>query len=247
MPVPPDTGCNNMAIIKSEAVILKSDNYRETSKIITFFSKSHGKLKGIAKGVRSSKSRWGGALQSMAYINIMFYYKENGGLFLISNAEYEKSHQAIQGDYDKMQVGYRMIELINRTTADSQENPALFSLLVDSLGSLNDATKNYVNVLFNFEFRLIKILGFGMDLELLFGGDIDKSNRNQYFYDTKFSDGDLKTLNMICEGNFNSLMCLNISKSQEITIERFFEGYFRNHFEHIGFSKAGRVFKTQHV
>jgi DNA repair protein RecO len=236
-----------MAIIKSEAVILKCDNYRETSKIITFFSKSHGKLKGIAKGVRSSKSRWGGALQSMAHVNVMFYYKENGGLFLISNAEYEKAHPTIQCDFDKMQAGYRMIELINRTTADHQENAVLFKLLTDSLDNLNNATKNYVNVLFNFEFRLIKILGFGMDLELLFGGDIDKSNRNQYFYDSRFSEGDIKTLNMICEGNFNSLMCLNISKSQEITLERFFESYFRNHFEHIGFSKAGRVFKSQPV
>lgn len=236
-----------MAIIKSEAVILKCDNYRETSKIITFFSKSHGKLKGIAKGVRSSKSRWGGALQSMAYVNIMFYYKENGGLFLISNAEYEKSMPAIYDDFEKMEVGYRMIELINRTTADHQENANLFTLLVESLDNLNAATKNYVNVLFNFEFRLIKILGFGMDLEEIFEGNLDKSNRNQYFYETKFSEGDIKTLNMIGEGNFNSIMCLNISKSQETTLEKFFEGYFRNHFEHIGFSKANRVFKSQHI
>ncbi len=236
-----------MAIIKSEAVILKCDNYRETSKIITFFSKSHGKLKGIAKGVRSSKSRWGGALQSMAYVNIMFYYKENGGLFLISNAEYEKSMSAIYDDFEKMEVGYRMIELINRTTADHQENANLFTLLVESLDNLNAATKNYVNVLFNFEFRLIKILGFGMDLEMIFEGNLDKSNRNQYFYETKFSEGDIKTLNMIGGGNFNSIMCLNISKSQEITLEKFFDGYFRNHFEHIGFSKANRVFKSQHI
>src|SRR5262245_34659887 len=129
-----------MAIIKSEAVILKCDNYRETSKIVTFFSKSHGKLKGIAKGVRNSKSRWGGALQSMAYVNIMFYYKETGGLHLISNAEYEKPLPAIYNDFDKMQAGYRIIELINRATADHQENEKLFYLLVEALESLDSAT-----------------------------------------------------------------------------------------------------------
>lgn len=234
-----------MAIIKTPAVILKCDNYRETSKIITFFSKSHGKLKGIAKGVRNSKSRWGGALQSMAYVNVMFYYKETGGLHLVSNAEYERSHPAIYDDFDKMQTGYRIIELINRTTADHQENSDLFSLLVESLQSLNDATKNYVNVLFNFEFRLIKILGFGMDLEEIFGEKIDKSNQNQYFYNIKFTEGDVKALNTIGEGNFNSLMCLNISRSQEITLESFFENYFKDHFEHIGYSKTSRVFKSQ--
>lgn len=236
-----------MAILKSEAVILKCDNYRETSKIVTFFTRSHGKLKGIAKGVRNSKSRWGGALQSMAHVNMMFYYKENGGLHLISGCEYQKAHPAIQCDFDKMQAGYKIIELMNRTTADHQENENLFHLVTEALDNLNTATKNYVNVLFNFEFRLIKLLGFGMDLELLFGGNLDKSNQNQYFYETRFTDGDVKALNLLGEGNFNSLMCLNISKSQEITLERFFESYFRNHFEHIGYSKAGRVFKSQHV
>lgn len=234
-----------MAIIKTEAVILKCDNYRETSKIITFFSKSHGKLKGIAKGVRNSKSRWGGALQSMALVNIIFYYKENGGLYLVSGCEYEKSLPAIYDDFDKMQTGYRIIELLNRATAEHQENGQLFSLVCETLENLNDATKNYVNVLFNFEFRLIKLLGFGMDLDLIFGSNIDKSNQNQYFYETKFNDGDIKALSMLGDGNFNQLMCLNISKSQEIAIERFFESYFRNHFEHIGFSKTNRVFKSQ--
>lgn len=236
-----------MAIIKTEAVILKCDNYRETSKIVTFFSKSHGKLKGIAKGVRTSKSKWGGALQSMAHVSIMFYYKENGGLYLISNAEHEKSFPGISDDFDKMQVGYRIIELINRTTAESQENGNLFALLTEALNSLNDATKNYVNVLFNFEFRLIKLLGYGMDLDIIFDENIDNSNRNQYFYETKFSEGDIKALNVICGGNFNSLMCLNISKSQEITIDKFFENYFRNHFEHIGFSNTKKVFKLQQI
>lgn len=234
-----------MAIIKTEAVILKCDNYRETSKIVTFFTKTHGKIKGIAKGVRNSKSRWGGALQSMAHVNIIFYYKENGGLHLISGCEYERSLPSIYDDFDKLQTGYRIIELLNRTTAENQENELLFALASETLKNLNGATKNYVNVLFNFEFRLIKLLGFGMDLDMIFGSNIDKSNQNQYFYETKFNDGDIRTLSVIGEGNFNQLMCLNISKSQEITLENFFESYFRNHFEHIGFSKANKVFNSR--
>lgn len=75
-----------MPIVRTDAVILKCDNYRETSKIITFYSRSHGKIKGIAKGVRSSKTKWGGALQSMAMLSIMFYYKENRTLHLVSQA-----------------------------------------------------------------------------------------------------------------------------------------------------------------
>lgn len=236
-----------MPIIKTEAVILKCDNYRETSKIVSFYSKSHGKLRGIAKGVRSSKTKWGGALQSMAYLNMMFYFKENRTLHLISGADYVKHFQSTYDDYDKLQVGFRIIELVNKTTEEYQENRDLFNLLVESLDALNLATKNYVNVLFNVEFKLAKLLGFGIDFNKILTENIDKIKENQYFYKTKFSSGDIKALNMINEGNFNSLMGLNISKSQEIVLDSFFENYFKSHFEGINLSNTKKVFSTKEI
>jgi DNA repair protein RecO len=239
-----------MAIIKTEAIILKCDNYRETSKIVTFYTKSHGKLRGIAKGVRDSKTRWGGALQAMAYLNMMFYYKENSTLHLISGAEYIDSLQKTYDDHDKLQIGYRIVELMNKTTADSQENLNLFSLAVDTLKSLNIATKNYVNLLFNFEFKLLKILGFEIDLEDFFRenrNNIDKTEENRYFYETKYTTGDVKVMNHIMDGNFNSLVSLNISKTQEAVMEKFFENYFRDHFDHAGYMKTKKVFDSKEM
>ena len=82
--------------------MLKCSNYREKSKIVTFYSRSHGKMRGIAKGVRDIKSRWGGVLQSMASLNLMFYYNENRTLHLISGADFAKSYQNIYDDFEKM-------------------------------------------------------------------------------------------------------------------------------------------------
>ncbi len=233
-----------MPIVRTDAVILKCDNYRETSKIITFYSRSHGKIKGIAKGVRSSKTKWGGALQSMAMLSIMFYYKENRTLHLVSQAEHLTALHNIYDDFDKLQTGYRIIELINRTTAENQENPEIFRLLCDSLEFLENATKNYINVLFNFEFKLLELLGFKINIDDLPANNIDKSVENGYFYETRFNAGDLKTLEAICRGNFNSIMSLNINKSQVFALERFFDNYLRDHFEHAGVSKTKRVFNS---
>ena len=237
-----------MPIVKTEAVILKSNNYRETSKIITFYTRSHGKLKGIAKGVRSSKTKWGGALQSMAILNIMFYYKETRTLHLVSGAEHSKSLSSIYDDFEKMQFAYRMVELVNRTTAEYQENAKIFDLLTDSLQLLEGATKNYVNVLFNFEFRLLNLLGFKVDLSDLSGGSIESSLQNQYFYENSFTAGDVKALEKLEDkGNFNSFMSLNISKTQESVLERFFENYLRDHIEHAGYSNAKKVFNSREM
>ena len=240
-----------MPIVKTEAIILKCNNYRETSKIITFYTRSHGKLKGIAKGVRSTKSKWGGALQSMALLNIMFYYKETRTLHLVSGADHSVQFNSIYNDFDKLQVAYRMVELVNRTTAEYQENAQIFNLMADSMKMLDGATKNYVNVLFNFEFRLLNLLGFRVDMTDLPGVNIENNFQNQYFYENRLSAGDVKTMEMLesgssdeGEGNFNSFMRLNISKSQESVLEKFFENYLRDHIEHAGYSNSKKVFNS---
>ena len=88
-----------MSLIKTEAIVLRSANYRDKSKIVTLYTKSHGKLGAIAKGVRDSKTRWGGVLQSMGYLNILLYYKENRTLHLLSSAEYIKTYSGIYENF----------------------------------------------------------------------------------------------------------------------------------------------------
>ena len=51
-----------MAIIKTDSVVLKTKIYRDKSKLVTLYTKSHGKLTAVAKGVRDVKTRWGGVL-----------------------------------------------------------------------------------------------------------------------------------------------------------------------------------------
>jgi DNA repair protein RecO (recombination protein O) len=253
-----------MALIKTEAIVLRCRNYREQSKLITFYSKSHGKMQGIAKGVRDVKSRWGGALQSMASLNLMFYYSENRTLHLISGAEYSVSYNSIYDDFEKMNFGYRIVELINKTTEDHHENPDLFNLLSESLETLNNATKNYVNVLFNFELGLAKILGFEINpetIESVTANAIENVIENQYYNreqnhfigvkegngsygSNALNSGDIKILCDMTGGNFNSIMQLNISKSSEAALDRFFDNYFKSHFDNLNFSNTRKVIRS---
>ena len=40
-------------ILKAEGIVLKTFNFRETSCIVTFFTKEHGKIKGVLKGIQN--------------------------------------------------------------------------------------------------------------------------------------------------------------------------------------------------
>jgi DNA repair protein RecO (recombination protein O) len=252
-----------MPQVKTEAILLKGNNYRDRSKIVTLYTRSHGKMTMVAKGVRDTKSRWGGVLQSMAYLNVMFYYNENRSLHLLSGADYCKSFQSIFNDFEKMQTGFRIIELINKTTEDHHESSSLFKLLAGTLEDLDNATKNYSNLLFNFEFRLAKILGFAFSAEELTakGTNHDKLNQNKpegvlnsgdgsyshWGQNQELTKGDIKNIIAIASGNFNSLMSLSISKASEKTIDRFFENYFRNHIENMSFSKTLKVINSKEI
>ena len=71
-------------ITKSEAIVLKSMDFRDSSKIVTFYTRSFGKLKGIAKGARQMKSKFGAALEPITRVSLVLYKKEHRDLQLIS-------------------------------------------------------------------------------------------------------------------------------------------------------------------
>jgi hypothetical protein len=233
-----------MSLIKTEAIVLRASNYRDKSKILTLYTKSHGKITVIAKGVRDVKTKWGGVLQSMAFLNILLYYKENRSLHLLSNADYVKSYNGIYENFDKMNVGFRIIELINKTTVDRHDIKGLFEMLTNCLNTLNDATKNFVNVLFNFEFRLAKLLGFAIDIENRTSG-VPRGFLG--FEESRMQEEDLKVLRAISNGNFDEIMKLDIVKSSEITVDRFFESHFNVHFDNLNFSNTKKVIFSKEI
>jgi len=227
-----------MALIKTEAIVLKTINYRDKSKIITLYTQSHGKMKAVAKGVRDVKTRWGGVLQPMAYINAHIYYKENRGLQLISGAEYMAAFRDIYDNADKMNIGFRIIELLDKTTAENHEINGLFELLSSTLNYLNDATKNFVNLLFNFEFRLAKLLGFGINLEI----QNSKNSQNTGGYGAaKMYEEDIEFLKKITGDSLTDITEHILTESSVAAFDSFFDSHFKAHFDNLNFSNTKKV------
>lgn len=233
-----------MALIKTEAIVLKSMNYRDRSKIVTLYTKSNGKLRAVAKGVRDVKTRWGGVLQPMAVLNTLIYYKENRTLHLVSGAEYSTSIRGIYENTDKMNTGFRIIELADKTTVDNHEIPGMFDLIADSLKMLNDATKNFVNLLFNFEFRAAKLLGFAIEMDSI---DRNSSRLSDDFYSTGLHKDDSAALKKILRGKQEEITGWDLNGSSEIAIERFFEHHFNLHFENLSYSKTKKVIFSKEI
>jgi DNA repair protein RecO (recombination protein O) len=147
-------------IIRTEAVVLRSIDYGETSQIVTLFTRDRGRLAVMAKGARRTKSSFGSSLQPMAYTQVVFYYRETRGLQTLSESAYLEPHLGLRRSLHKITLGLRLVEFVYALTEEEDAQPSLFNLLVEALRTLDAAPERAANVLPYFQLRLAGVLGF---------------------------------------------------------------------------------------
>lgn len=153
-------------IVETEAVVLRAMKYRDTSKIVTLYSRRYGKIKIVAKGTRNQKTnKFGSSLEPMTHSSIVLYKKEHHDLHLLSKSEIVTPLKRLQEDSEKMYSGLALIELVNMVMHDEEENEPMFELLVNALRVIDGAAKNSINVLLTFMIQLFHHFGFGLDVE----------------------------------------------------------------------------------
>jgi len=227
-----------MPIVKTEAFVLKSFRYGDTSKIVTLFTKDFGKINAIVKGARTYKSRLCGVLESMNYISIIIYLKENRDLQLVTNAEYKKSFSNILNDFDKLQASFRIIEMLNKSVIENDINKSIFELLIKTYEMLNQAEKNIYKCVLYFQMELVKILGVGPDFSEL-DNEFETFFKNNEFYLTKSQLGELKELK---NNSIDKLLETSIEHNMLISLVEGYEKYLLLHTQGIKFYKSKKIF-----
>ena len=153
-------------IVETEAVVLHSIDFRDTSKIVTIYSRKFGKIKIVAKGVKNQKTnKFGSSLEPMTHSSIVIYKKDQKDLHLLSKSEVVSPLNRIQIDSEKMFTGLAIVELMNMVMHDEEENEKLFSMLLQSLNTIDTSEKNSSNVLIAFFVKMFDQFGFGLTLD----------------------------------------------------------------------------------
>ncbi len=150
-------------LTKTEAIVLKNMKYGDTSKIVTFYTKEFGKIKGIAKGARTSKNKFGASLEPMSYSLLALYKKENRELHLISQCDAIKTFKNLSNSLDKISAGLEVIELVDKVVHEEEKNDSMFNLLLNVLNALNCGEQENIFSL-AFKLQLAKIFGYSPTL-----------------------------------------------------------------------------------
>lgn len=151
-----------MRPFSSQSIILRRTNYGEADRVISFLTPERGKLSAIAKGVRKPKSKLAGGLELFALCDVTFM-EGRGELALVTSARMQQFFANILKDYDRMQFGYEAIKQINRVTETVSE-PEFYTLLRDTLASLDDLAIDWRLVELSFRLKLQALLGHGLNL-----------------------------------------------------------------------------------
>src|ERR1700675_1882410 len=88
-----------MPLRESEAIILQSYPLGEADRIVSFLSRSMGRVRGVAAGARRTKSRFGSTLERLSHVRIWIYERETRDLVRISQCELIESFLDAYRDY----------------------------------------------------------------------------------------------------------------------------------------------------
>jgi DNA repair protein RecO (recombination protein O) len=80
-----------MAVRRDEAIILRTRDYSESDRLITFFTRNQGQLTGIAKGARRSKKRFVHTLEPLSHVFITYADRRTSGLVRLDASELKKA------------------------------------------------------------------------------------------------------------------------------------------------------------
>ena len=124
---------------RDDGVVLRTHKLGEADRIITLLTRQNGRVRAVAKGVRRTKSRFGGRLEPFTHVDVLIH--PGRSLDVIQQAEVIRAYgKPLATDYPRYTAGTAMLETAERFTPVEKE-PAIrqFLLLIGGLRALGDA------------------------------------------------------------------------------------------------------------
>ena len=242
-------------IVRSDAIVLRSIDYGETSRIVTLFTREKGKMGAMAKGARSGRSRFGSTLEPLSHINIILYCKPGRDLQLISEASHVHTHDVLRSSLDRIETGLRMLELTSALLQTDEPHPEIFSLLAGSLSALENAPSRTGNIWPFYQLRLATQLGFGPAFE----GDVVKSMTGETgvinlktgeilsesasgFHPYSATRSALRAFAVLSRAHLSDVVRMELSQSVAGEVNNMVTAYLKFHVEEAYPHRSSRVF-----
>ena len=150
--------------LKTEAIVLRSIRYGEADRVLHLYTQDRGRIGAIAKGVRKTKSRFGGRLEPFFRVRLILH-EGRSDLFTVTGAETVAGYPRLRQDARGLDGAGRACEAVARVFDDGDPHPGVFNLLANQLALIDadPARATRANAL-AFRLKLLLAAGFAPHL-----------------------------------------------------------------------------------
>lgn len=123
-----------MSLYRDEGVVLRTYKLGEADRIVVVFTRAHGKIRTVAKGVRKTRSRFGARLEPTSHVALQLYAGRD--LDTVTQAESLDHFRAIRDDLDRLARASCLLEAVDQLAPEREVNARLYQMLLGALRTL---------------------------------------------------------------------------------------------------------------
>lgn len=145
-----------MHFLKDTGFVIKRINLGESDRYVTLFTREHGKIEVLAKGVRRITSRRAPHIELLNLIR--FQTTKTKKNHILTEVEIVDNFDEIRHEMHQIGKVFLICELVNALCPDEQRHPEVFNLMHNTLNDLRG--EHYEDTMFDFQVNVLSTLGF---------------------------------------------------------------------------------------
>ena len=125
-----------MALYQTDGVVMSRRALGESDRLVEFYTREFGKVRGVAKSARRPRSRFGSALETFTHGRLVFFDTGRSELVRVDHFDILHPFVRVREHLDRLGRGSWMLECLGRLSADRDPHPAMYGLLLRGLRAL---------------------------------------------------------------------------------------------------------------
>ena len=150
-------------IQRDEAYVLRTQALGEADLIVSLFAENHGKVRGVARSARRSRKRFGGVLEPLTHVQVIWVEKAGRELHRIESVDAVRSYAAMQAEPTLQAVCAVLAEVSDVFAHEGEADPRTFRLLGAVLQALEGDIDPWIALRY-FEYWMLRLHGLLPDV-----------------------------------------------------------------------------------
>jgi DNA repair protein RecO (recombination protein O) len=151
-----------MATYRDEGIVVRKKEFSEADKILTIYTRDHGKITAIAKGARKVTSRK--VSSSELFVHALYYLAKGKNMDIVTESEILNPFTPLREDLQKASLAFYLTDLLNAFSEGGNASYPLYRLFLETMSILSRAKKKHSLWIRAFEMKALNHAGFGPEL-----------------------------------------------------------------------------------